>query len=53
MLEALKIAHTEIKKHCLVQKELTEAVGKTKKREYCHEVNDEGLRIAVKKSHLR
>jgi polyribonucleotide nucleotidyltransferase len=50
MLEALKIAHTEIKKHCIAQKELTETVGKTKKREYSHEVNDEDLRTAVRKA---
>ncbi len=49
MLEAIKIAHEEIKKHCLVQNELTEAVGKTVKRDYCHEVNDEELRKQVHK----
>jgi polyribonucleotide nucleotidyltransferase len=43
MLEALKIAHDEIKKHCLVQKELMEEMGKTQKREYNHETNDEAL----------
>jgi polyribonucleotide nucleotidyltransferase len=48
MLEAIKLAHTEIKKHCLIQQELTEAVGKTAKREYCHETNDEELRTAVR-----
>ena len=47
MLEAIKFAHTEIKKHCLMQKELSEAVGKTEKRSYCHETNDEELRAAV------
>ena len=40
MLEAIKFAHDEIKKHCKVQMELTEAVGKTVKRTYCHEEND-------------
>ncbi len=44
MLEAIKIAHEAIKKQCQVQLELSEAVGKTVKREYCHEVNDEDLR---------
>ena len=48
LLGAMKAAHEEIKKHCQVQMELTEAVGKTEKREYCHEVNDEELRQAVK-----
>ena len=47
MLEAIKFAHEEIKKHCKVQMELTEAVGKTEKRAYCHEENDEDLRKAV------
>ena len=37
LLEALKAAHEAIKVHCLVQKELAEAVGSTVKREYCHE----------------
>ena len=47
MLEAIKFAHEEIKKHCKVQMELTEEVGKTVKRTYCHEENDEELRKAV------
>ena len=47
MLEAIKFAHEEIKKHCKVQMELTEAVGKTEKRAYCHEENDEDLRKAI------
>ena len=47
MLEALRIAHDAIKGHCLAQKELTEMVGKTEKRTYCHEVNDEDLRKKV------
>ncbi|HOT13511.1 MAG TPA: polyribonucleotide nucleotidyltransferase [Bacteroidales bacterium] len=47
MLEAIKFAHEEIKKHCKVQLELTELVGKTKKREYCHEVNDDDLRKRI------
>ncbi len=49
MLEAIKFAHEEIKKHCKVQMELTEAVGKTVKRTYCHEENDEELREAIQK----
>ncbi len=47
MLEAIKFAHEEIKKHCKVQLELTEECGKTVKRTYCHEVNDEELKKAV------
>ena len=47
MLEAIKFAHEEIKKHCRVQMELTEAVGKTEKRAYSHEENDEELRKLV------
>ena len=46
MLDAIKFAHVAIKEQCLVQKELAEAVGKTK-RTYCHEVNDEELRKDV------
>jgi polyribonucleotide nucleotidyltransferase len=48
MLEAIKVAHEAIKKQCLAQIELTELVGKTVKREYSHEVNDEELRKDVK-----
>ena len=48
MLEAIKVAHEAIKQHCKVQLELTEACGKTVKREYSHEENDEDLRAAVR-----
>ena len=44
LLEAMRVAHEEIKKHCQAQLEMMEAVGKTVKREYCHEENDEDLR---------
>ncbi|MDD2328384.1 MAG: polyribonucleotide nucleotidyltransferase [bacterium] len=47
MLDAIKFAHEEIKKHCLAQIELTQLVGKTEKRAYCHEENDEELRKLV------
>ncbi|MGI6074160.1 MAG: polyribonucleotide nucleotidyltransferase [Fermentimonas sp.] len=47
MLEAIKFAHEEIKKHCQAQIELMEAVGTTVKREYCHEENDEELKKLV------
>ncbi len=49
MLEAIKFAHEEIKKHCLMQMELTKEVGKETKREYCHETDDEQLREALHK----
>ncbi len=49
MLEAIKFAHAEIKRHCKVQMELTEEVGKTEKRAYCHEDNDEEVRAAAEK----
>lgn len=47
MIEALKFAHEAIKAQCQAQMELTEELGKTIKREYCHEVNDEELRQKV------
>ena len=48
LLEALKVAHEEIKKHCLVQIELMKEVGKETKREYDHEINDDELREDVR-----
>ncbi len=47
LLEALKTAHEAIKVQCKAQMELSEEVGSTVKREYCHEVNDEELRKDV------
>jgi polyribonucleotide nucleotidyltransferase len=47
MLEAIKFAHEAIKKHCIAQVELAEMVGKTTKRTYCHERNDEQLREKI------
>ena len=47
LLEAMKTAHEAIKIHCKAQLELTEMVGKTVKKEYCHEENDEELREKV------
>ncbi len=44
LLAAMKVAHEAIKVHCQAQVELMEAVGKTTKREYCHEENDEDLK---------
>ncbi len=48
MLEAIKAAHEAIKPQCQAQLELMEAVGKTEKRVYCHEENDEELRKDVR-----
>ncbi len=47
MLDAIKFAHEEIKRHCRIQMELTAEVGKTEKRAYCHEENDEELQKAI------
>ena len=47
LLEALKVAHEEIKKHCVAQMEMMKEAGKETKREYCHEVNDEALKADV------
>lgn len=44
MLEAIRVAHEAIKVQCQAQLELMEMVGKTQKREYCHEENDEDLK---------
>lgn len=44
ILEAIKFAHEEIKKHCKIQLELAEEAGKTQKREYNHEENNEDLK---------
>jgi len=49
MLEALKLAHEAIKTQCQLQIELTQAVGKTQKRTYDHEVKDENLRDELHK----
>ncbi|MBQ7640791.1 MAG: polyribonucleotide nucleotidyltransferase [Bacteroidales bacterium] len=48
MLEAIKFAHEEIKKHCRIQKELMHELGTDgEKRDYPHDVEDEELRKAV------
>jgi polyribonucleotide nucleotidyltransferase len=47
MLEAIKFAHEEIKRHCRVQKELIAELGKETKRDYPHDVEDEELKKAV------
>ncbi len=48
MLEAMKLAHAAIKVQCRAQMELAEMAGKTRKREYSHEVNDEELRERIR-----
>ena len=47
MLEAIKFAHEEIKKHCRVQKELIKELGTDVKREYPGDPEDEELKKAV------
>jgi polyribonucleotide nucleotidyltransferase len=47
MVEALKFAHAAIKVQCAIQVELTEATGKTVKREYSHEDHDADLKAKV------
>ncbi len=44
MLNALKAAHESIKIHCAALEELTVMAGKTEKREYCHEEDDEQIK---------
>jgi len=51
MLQAIKEAHAAIKTQVQAQIELGEMVEKAKnKREYCHETNDEALKIQVKEA---
>ncbi len=47
MLNALKAAHDAIKIQCRAIAELTIEAGKSEKREYNHEINDEELRQRV------
>src|ERR1700743_1079908 len=47
LVEAIKFAHEAIKIQCLVQRELTTAVGKTEKRVYSHENSNEELKKAI------
>ncbi len=48
MLDAIQFGHTAIKAQCKMQMELSEAVGKSTKRAYCHETKDEDLCTKVK-----
>jgi len=47
MIEALKAAHEAIKVQCQLQIDLTQAAGKTTKRSYSHETNDENLKAEL------
>ncbi len=48
MLDAIKVAHTEIKLHCQAQLDLAAKIEKSSpKREYSHETNDADLEAAV------
>jgi len=48
MLEAIKFAHEEIKRHCRVQKELMHELGTdVNKRDFPHDIEDEDLKKAV------
>ncbi|MDH5367945.1 MAG: polyribonucleotide nucleotidyltransferase [Cyclobacteriaceae bacterium] len=47
MLEALKVAHEAIKVQCQVQIDLAKEAGKTEKREYNHETNDDALKAEL------
>ena len=48
LLNALKVAHEAIKPMCQLQVELMKELGTDKKREYCHEVNDDELKEQIK-----
>ncbi|MDR1499895.1 MAG: polyribonucleotide nucleotidyltransferase [Tannerellaceae bacterium] len=48
MLEAIKVAHEAIKAQCRAQIELSAECGKSEKRAYDHEVNDDDLRRDVR-----
>ncbi len=50
MLEAIAAAHEAIKPQCQAQLEMMAEFGKTVKREYCHEENDEELRKQVREA---
>ena len=50
MIEAIKIGHEAIKEQCAAQLELAaKAEITSNKREYCHEIHDEDLKIRIKK----
>jgi polyribonucleotide nucleotidyltransferase len=47
MLEALKVAHEAIKVQCNIQLEMARELGKTEKRTYNHEENDDNLKAEL------
>ena len=48
MIEAIKIGHEAIKEQCNAQLELAKKVtASSEKREYCHELHDEELKIRI------
>ena len=47
MLESIKFAHEEIKKHCRIQKDLNKELGKDVKRDYPHDEEDEDLKKKI------
>ena len=50
MIEAIKIGHEAIKEQCAAQLELAAKTDtSSNKREYCHEIHDEDLKIRIKK----
>jgi len=48
MLEAMKVAHEEIKVQCQIQLDLAKEVGSETKREYDHEPKDEAMKDAMR-----
>ncbi|MCX7862381.1 MAG: polyribonucleotide nucleotidyltransferase [Bacteroidales bacterium] len=46
MIEAIRLAHEEIKKQCLLQMELAKELNVIK-REYCHETNNDEIKQAL------
>ena len=49
MIEAIKVAHDEIKVQCQAQLDLAADKGVVEKRTYSHEDNDEDLKAAIEK----
>jgi polyribonucleotide nucleotidyltransferase len=47
MLEAIRFAHEEIKKHCKAQMDFAKEIKSTEKREYSHEEENEELRKLI------
>jgi polyribonucleotide nucleotidyltransferase len=47
MIEAIRFAHEEIKKHCKAQMDFAKEIKSTEKREYSHEEENEELRKLI------